>query len=396
MNDLPLDGVTVIDLTRAMAGPFCTMMLGDMGADVIKVEPLEGDESRSWKPPSVNGVSTYFLSVNRNKRSIAINLKDPEGVRLLHRLIEGADVLVENFRPSVTSRLGADYETVRRINPRIIYCSISGFGQWGPYSSKPGYDLIALAMSGHMSLTGERTGPPVKFSVPIADITTGMYAAFSIVTALLLRGRRDEPIHLDVSLLDVQVSLLTHQATEYLATSRDPVRMGSAHPSIAPYQAVKLMDGYVVIGVANDRFWKKFCETIGAEHLSSDPRFSTNELRVKNRDELIREVETLLRSKSTIELVEELDSVGIPVAPVKKVSEVLSDEHVLARGMLESVYHNSLGTLTLLSHPVLYNNIRPRIRLPPPLLGEQTDEILRGLGYSEEDIIKLRDKGVVR
>lgn len=391
----PLADIRVIDLTHAMSGPYCTLMLADMGADVIKVEPSEGDESRRWMPPDIRGESAYFLSVNRNKRSIVLDLKREEGREILYRLVRISDVLVENFRPGVADRLGVGFERVAEINPRIIYCSISGFGQTGPYRDRPGYDVIALAMSGLMSITGEAGGEPVKFGVPIADITTGMYAAFAIVNALRERDKTSRGAYLDLSLLDVQVALLTHQAGAYFASREEPQRLGSAHASIAPYQAFKAKDGYVIIGAANDKLWQRLCEALGIPGLLEDPRFRTNQDRVRNRSELIEILSGVIARESVDVWVKRLERAGVPAAPVKRVGEALRDEHVLARGMIETVRHPKCGEIKLLSSPIMIDGKRPESRLPPPMLGEHTDEVLSMLGLSGDEIRELREKGVV-
>ncbi|MEM0451226.1 MAG: CoA transferase, partial [Nitrososphaerota archaeon] len=344
---LPLEGVRVLDLSRVMAGPFCTMLLGDLGAEVIKIEPPEGDDSRKFAV-TVNGESTYFLSVNRNKKSVAVDLKKPEGVEIVKRLAAVSDVVVENFRPGVASRLGVDYASLSKVNPSLIYCSISGFGQTGSYSQKPGYDLIALAMSGMMDLTGEPEGGPVKFAVPIADITAGMFAAISILSALMERSRTGKGRYIDVSMLDVQLYLLTHQASAYLIGGEEPKRMGSAHPSIVPYQAFRASNGYVIVAVANDNQFRKLCEAIGHPEIAEDQRFRTNADRVRNRSELLALLEPIFLRRTVEEWVAVLEAADVPVAPVKTVRQALSDPYVIERGMLQTVQHPRAGRIPLL------------------------------------------------
>ena len=392
----PLKGLRVLDFTRAMAGPFATLVLGDLGADIIKIEPLTGDETRGWRPPEINGVSAYFLSVNRNKRSIAINLKHPESRKIIERLVKTADVVIENFRPGTARKLGIDYDTLRKINDRIIYCSISGYGQDGPYRDKPGYDLTVMAMSGLMSITGEPGRPPVKFGVPITDITTGMFAAIAILAALHYRSVTGEGQYIDMSMLDSQLLILSHQAFNYFATGRDPKRLGSAHPSIAPYQVFETMDGYIAVGVGSEKLWSIFTRVIGREDLEKDPRFETNDLRVKNREELVKELTKTFKTKTTEEWYRLLDQAGIPAAPVKKVSEILNDPHVLYRKMVIEIEHPVYGRIKSLGTPFKMSKTPGEIRIPPPLLGEHTNEILKELGFSDSEISELRESGVVK
>ncbi|MEM3742729.1 MAG: CoA transferase, partial [Nitrososphaerota archaeon] len=334
---LPLEEVRVLDFTRVMAGPFATMLLGDLGADVIKVEPPGGDDTRGWGPPWIGGDSGYFMSVNRNKRSIIIDLKKPESWKIIEKLVKKSDIVVENFRPGVAEELGISYSRLSQINPRIIYCSISGFGQSGPYRDKPGYDLIALAMSGLMSITGEPKRPPVKFGVPIADLTTALFAVTSILSALYWREKTGRGQYIDMALLDVQILLLTHQAFNYFATGMEPERMGSAHPNIVPYQAFQTADGYIVVTVGSEKLWEKFCKAIGRPDLMENPKFRTNADRVINREELVEELSRIFRSKPTDFWLEVLEKAGVPAAPILTVGQALNDEHVKYRGMVVEV-----------------------------------------------------------
>ncbi|MEM0452414.1 MAG: CaiB/BaiF CoA-transferase family protein [Nitrososphaerota archaeon] len=391
----PLEGIRVLDFTRIMAGPFTTMLLGDLGADVIKVEPPGGDDTRSWGPPWIGVDSAYFMSANRNKRSIVIDLKKPESRTIIEKLVKFSDVVVENFRPGVVKELGIDYEELSKLNPSIIYCSISGFGQTGPYRDKPGYDLVALAMSGLMSLTGDPDRPPVKFAVPIADLSTAIFAALSIVAALYWREKTGLGQYIDISLLDVQVLLLTHQAFNYIASGVEPKRMGSAHPNIAPYQAFETNDGYIVLTIGNDKLWRKFCECIGRVDLAEDPRFKANADRVLNKEALVQELTKILKSASTSYWINKFEEAGIPAAPILTVSQVLDDIHVKYREMVVEIEHPIVGKMKSLGTPFKLSLTPGKIRRPPPLKGQHTDEILREIGFSREEIEDFKKKGVV-
>lgn len=387
-----LNGIKVLDFTSAMAGPFATMLLADLGADVIKVEPPEGDHAREWGPPFyARKLSGYFASINRGKRSVVVDLKYKEGREVVYRLVERSHVVVESFRPGVTSRLGIDYWTVSKINPRIIYCSISGYGQHGPYKDLPGYDLIALAMSGLMDLTGEPERPPVKFAVPITDIVAGMYAVIAILSALY----KGIGTYIDVSLLDSAVSILTHQASYYFATGKDPERLGSAHSSIAPYQAFKAKDGYLVIAIGNDRLWREFCKAIGVPELAEKPEFATNNDRVVNRARLAGILEEVLSREDVDHWIRRLREAGVPAAPVYKVSQTLNDEHVISRGMIKELRHTTVGTIKVVANPIRYIGVEVGADRPPPLLGEHSVEVLKELGYSDYEVDSLLRSRVV-
>jgi len=391
-----LDGVKILDLSSALAGPYCTMMLADMGAEVIKVEPPEGDVSRSWGPPFIEGESSYFLSINRNKKSIVINLKSEKGKEIVLKLAEKCDVFVENFRPGVAKRLGVDYETVKKVNPKIIYCSISGFGQEGPYRDYPAFDQILQGMGGLMSITGEPGRPPVKVGIPITDIAAGMFAAYGIVCALFYREKTGKGQYVDVSMLDSQVAWLTYQAGRYFATGEIPGPIGSGHPLIVPYQAFKTKDGYINIAAGNDNLFRSLCKVLGVEHLADDPRFNTNPKRVENREELVKILEEIFVQKTTSEWLELIRKAGVPCGPIYNVADVVNDPQVLFRKMVVEIDHPKSGRIKVTGVPVKLSESPGDVRLPPPMLGQHTVDILKFLGYSDEDISKLKDEGVVK
>jgi formyl-CoA transferase/CoA:oxalate CoA-transferase len=391
-----LEGIKVLDLTRFLAGPYCSMILADLGAEVIKVErPGTGDGSRQWGPPFVQGESAYFLSINRNKKSITLNLQSEKGKTILHKMAASCDILIENFRPGTTQRLGADYATLSKINPKLIYCSISGFGQDGPYRRKPSYDIVAQAMGGLMSLTGEKGRPPVKIGVAISDIFAGMFATIGILGAVVTRNKVGRGQMIDVSLLDGIVSILSHQAGNFLASGVNPERLGSAHPTIAPYQAFKASDSYFVVAVGNDSLWKRFCQGLGLNELMKDTRFATNPDRVKNRDELTQILENLFVTKTSREWVELIEAAGVPCGPVLSLSEVFEDPQILHRRMVEEIQHPKAGKIKVLGVPIKMSDTPASIRTPPPTLGEHSKEVLRSLGYGEEEIDELAKSSVI-
>lgn len=387
-----LDGLKVLDLTRVMAGPYATMLLGDYGAEIIKIEDRDkGDDTRTWYPPQIEGESAYFLSVNRNKKSLTLNLKSDKGKEILYKLLRDSDIIVENFRPGVTEKLGIDYETVSKLNSKLIYCSISGFGQTGPYSNLPGYDLIVFAMGGIMSFTGEEGRPPVRVNVPIADISSGIFAVTAILAALNYREKHGVGQHIDLSMHDVQVSFLTHQAMNVIATGKNPERAGSVHSNLAPYQAFKGSDSYFVLAAGNDKLWGDFCKEIERPKWASDSRFKTNPDRMKNRVELTLLLDELFKLKPAKHWVEVARKAGVPAGEILSVSEVLSDPHVLSRKMVTDIENPRTGKkLKQLGTPVKFSASHTSIRLPPPLLGEHNYEILARLGYSKEEIVRLK------
>ena len=394
---LPLAGVKVVDLTRVMVGPYCTMMLGDLGAEVTKIEiPGRGDDTRAWGPPFVEGESVYFLSVNRNKRSIALNLKQPEAQEALWRLIEDADVLVENFSPGTIGRLGFGYEAVKARAPRIVYASISGFGQSGPDFERTAYDLIVQGTSGMMSITGHPGGPPTRLGVPIADIGGGMFAAYAIVAALFDRERSGEGSYVDISMLGGQVALLTYQAGAYLSMNTTPGQLGNAHPMIAPYDTFRTADGYVNIAVGNDSLWQRFCAALNLESCFADPRFQSNAGRSTNRGALYLAIEPALAALTTDEVVARLDAAGVPSGPIRDVAQAMDDPQTQAQDLVMAVDHPTIGPMQVAGAPYHFNGEAIRARHAPPLLGQQSAEILREVGYDDEAIDAMVSAGVVQ
>ena len=392
----PLAGVRVIDFTRILAGPFGSMFLGDMGAEVIKVEePAKGDDTRGW-PPFVGGEATYFLSVNRNKKSLTLNLKAPEGQAILRKLIARADVVLENFRPGTMERLGFGYERLRAVNRRLVYCSISGFGESGPEASRPGYDLIVQGESGIMDLTGFPDGPPVKVGNSIADLVAGMAAAQGITLALLARGRTGRGQKVEIGMLDVMASLLTYQAGLYWNGGGRPTRRGNQHPSIVPYEVFRARDAYLTLGVANSSLWEKTCRALGREDLARDPRFDSETSRVTNRDALIPILNDLLAARPADEWLARLEQAGVPAGRIKTVAEVCESPHLKARGMVVKLPHPKAGEIKMMGVPVRLWQTPGAALAPPPLLGQHTDEILtRLLRIPKAKVERLRAAGVV-
>jgi formyl-CoA transferase len=394
---LPLAGVNVVDLTRVMVGPYCTMMLGDLGADVIKVElPGRGDDTRHWGPPFVETESVYYLSVNRNKRSIALDLKHEAGKEALWRLIDGADVFVENFSPGTVARLGFGYDAVKARNPEIVYAAISGFGQSGPDFGRTAYDLIVQGTSGMMSITGHPGGPPTRLGVPIADIGGGMFAAYAIVAALFDRERSGEGSYVDVSMLGGQVALLTYQAGLYLSTGAVPGQLGNAHPMIAPYDTFRTSDGYVNIAVGNDSLWQRFCAALDLADCGADARFATNAGRSTNREALYAALEPCLAALTTDEVVRRLDAAGVPCGPIRDVAAAMDDGQTRAQHLVLEVEHPTLGPLEVAGAPYHFDGEPVRARLAPPLLGQHTAEVLAEAGYTHNEIAAMIESGAVQ
>ena len=393
---LPLDEILVVDLSRILSGPLCTMMMGDMGARVVKVEPPPyGDDSRQWGPPFVDDVSTYFLAANRNKQSLGLNLKAPEGKDILWKLIERADVVVENFRPGVLERLGFGYEDVRRRNERIIYCSVSGFGQTGPSRLRSGYDVVAQGESGLMDLTGYPDGPPAKMGSSMADIVAGLYAFHGILLALLTRHRTGTGQAIDISLLDGMVSTLTYQAMSYFATGRSPKRAGTKHPSIVPYESFRAKDGYVNIGATNQKQWVNLCTALGFPQLASEARFSTPKDRLAHYDELRTLIDDAVSKMTRDEAMQRLMEFDIAVGPVNTVAEILADPQIHAREMVEELTHPEYGPFKFLGIPIKMSDTPGALRTAPPRFGEHNRAILLDLGLTDSAITALAAAKVI-
>ena len=391
-----LAGVHVLDLTRALAGPYCTLMLADHGADVVKVElPGTGDETRTWMPPEIKGVSAYYLAINRNKRSITLDLKHAEGKRVLERMIERSDVLVENFSPGTLAHLGFPDDRIRAIAPRVIVCHISGFGQDGPGRAWPAYDLIVQGMGGIMSLTGEPGSDPVMVGVPQADMVAGMFAAFAVAAALYARRTSGEGQVIDATMIGGQVALLSRQAARFFADGTVPRPEGNVHASIVPYGTFRAADGFVNVGVANNALWERFCRALELDELLEDDRFSENPKRVAHRKEIVPIIERRMRALTKADIVRRLREANVPVGPINSLEEVFADPVVRHLGLIAEVDHPSAGRVRAPGIPVRMSATPPSVRDHPPLLGEHTDAVLAELGYSREEIAALRRDGTI-
>ena len=352
-----LEGIRVLDLTRALAGPFCTLMLGDYGADVIKIEiPGAGDDTRHWGPPFIGEESAYFLSINRNKRSLTLNFKDPEAIKIFLQLAKDADVVVENFTPGVMSRFGLDYETVKGVNPKIVYCSISGFGQTGPYQNRPAYDQIMQGISGVMSITGEPDGEPQKVGIAITDIGAGMWSAFAIMTAVFHRDQKGDGQYIDISMMDAQVAWLTYQAATYFANNEPPKRLGAAHPTLVPYQAFMCQDGkFINVAVGSERIWDRFCQGMKKPEWRDSPDYATNSDRVRNREKIVPFLQEIFLTRPVNEWVQDLQEFNVPCGPINDLAEVFSDPQLLHRKMLVEMAHPTLGSIKQTGIPIKFS-----------------------------------------
>jgi crotonobetainyl-CoA:carnitine CoA-transferase CaiB-like acyl-CoA transferase len=395
-GDRPLAGVRVLDLTRVLAGPFCSMILGDMGAEVIKVEePGKGDDTRSW-PPFLGGEATYFLSVNRNKQSLTLNLKTSEGRAILQKLARKSDVVLENFRTGTMERLGLGYKTLAKLNPRLVYCAISGFGESGPEAARAGYDLVVQAESGIMDITGFEDGPPVKVGTSIADLVAGMSAAHGVTLALLARHRTKRGQKVEISMQDAMAALLTYQAGIYFGTGSKPGRRGNKHPSIVPYEVFRAADAYLTLGVANNSLWERCCAALEHPELTTDPDYATEAARVQNRDVLVPRLNEILGTRPADDWLKRFEEVGVPAGRIRTVAEVCESAHLKARGMIVTLPHPKAGALRVLGVPVRLHATPCKAATAPPLLGQHTERVLgKVLGVKRTEVARLRKAGVV-
>jgi formyl-CoA transferase len=393
-----LEDIKVLDLSRVLAMPYCSMMLGDLGAQIIRVErPGIGDETRHWGPPWAGDQSAYYLCTNRNKKSITVDLKKKEGQEIILRLARRSDIFLENFLPGSLAEMGLGYEQIRAVNPAIIYASVTGYGQDGPYRDLPGFDFIIQAQGGLMSIIGENDGPPMKVGVAIVDITAGVFACSAILAALHHRERTGIGQQIDIALLDSQVAWLANQASNYLISGKVPRRMGNAHPNIVPYEAFEAKDGiYIALGVGNDNQWQKFCKLAKLENLTHDPRYATNPKRVENRKELVSFLREIFRQKTSAEWLQILAEAEVPCGPINTIDRVFADPQVLARGMLVEMEHPVTGKYRVVGSPMKLSETPVRYQTPPPRLGEYTEEILRDiLGYESAQISRLKKENVI-
>ncbi len=392
----PLEGLIVVDLTRVLSGPYCTMVLGDLGARIIKIEhPGRGDDTRQWGPPFVGPESAYFLSINRNKESVTVDFKHPRGREVLSRLVARADVLVENFKPGTLDRLGLGWEALHAEHPRLVYASVSGYGQTGPRSHEPGYDAVIQAEGGLMSVTGDRSGPAYRLGVAISDIVAGLFAAQGILAALYSRERTGLGQRVDIGMLDATAALLTYQSANFFATGKTPVRLGNRHPTIAPYETFDTSDGEIVIAVGNDSIWQRLCPTLGRPDLAADPRFATNRDRLANYGALRSELDAAFRQRTREEWTARLRAVSVPCGSVRDIGEVVADPQLAEREMIVSLMHPNAGAIRVMGIPVKLSGTPGSVRMPPPTLGQHTEAVLGELEYDREMISRLKADGAV-
>ena len=393
---LPLQDIKVIDFSQILAGPFCTMLLADMGADVIKIEkPNGGDDTRRYGPPFIEGESAAFLTLNRNKRSIVLDLKSEQGIAIVRRMLEDADVMIHNFRPGVVDRMGLAFEDVSALNPAIVYCTVSGFGTTGPYSSRAGFDLVAQGMSGLMSINGFPGAPPAKVGVPMADLNTGMFCAYGILTAYINRLSTGRGQHVDASLIESGIAYTLYESATYFATGEVAGPLGSAHRMIAPYQAFATQDGYINIGAANQNNWERMCRAVGREDLLDDVRFASNPERMVSIDALTPIMEETFRTQTTGHWVKTLENAGVPCGPIYNIEQVYADPHVQSREMAVPLEHPKSGSISNIGVAVKLSDTPGSVRTPAPLLGQHSEEVLTQFGYADKDVAAFRDAGVL-
>ena len=392
----PLSGVTVLDLTRVLSGPYCTMVLADLGARVIKIEhPGKGDDTRHWGPPFLGAESAYFLSINRNKESVTVDFKHPEGRTVLERLLDRADVLVENFKPGTLDRAGFSWDTVHARWPRVVYASISGYGQTGPRRNEPGYDAVIQAEGGLMSVTGESDGPAYRLGVAISDIVAGLFTAQGVTAALFARGGTGAGQRVDIGMLDTTAALLTYQAGNYFASGQAPGRLGNRHPTIAPYETFPTSDGEMVVAVGNDAIWRRFCPAIERPELADDPKFRTNKDRLAHYGELRAVLEGAIATRSRAEWTARFHAASVPCGSVRDVAEVLADPHLHAREMIGTLPHATLGPTRVINTPIKLSDTPGELRTAPPTLGQHTDAVLAELGYDPQMVASLKTSGAI-
>ncbi|PWC29488.1 CaiB/BaiF CoA transferase family protein [Teichococcus aestuarii] len=394
----PLRGLRVVDLTRVLAGPTCTQMLGDLGAEVIKIErPEAGDDTRGFAPPYVPNTreSAYFVGVNRNKQSVTVDIARPEGQAIVHKLLETADILVENFKVGALAKYGLGWEQLKEKYPGLIYCSITGFGQTGPYAPRPGYDALIQAMGGVMSLTGEPEGEPQKVGIPVADLFAGLYGTIGVLAALRHKQATGQGQQIDIGMLDTHVAWLANQGMNYLATGENPPRLGNQHPNIVPYQVFPTADGYMVLSIGNDPTFERFCKNFALEHLLADERYATNAARVGNRALVTETLTAVTKTRPTKEWIEKLEALKIGCGPINTLKDVFADPHVVARNMVVEMPHASGESVKVIANPVKLSATPPDYRSAAPVLGQHTESVLSGLGYSEAEIAAMRQGGIV-